>query len=317
MTDRPTDELCRLLIESLPDGAVLSDATTPELHVLYANRAFERLTGHAAAQLVGQSLPLFDAGRGDSNGLHRVLDAMRAGLESRAVIRCLHRDGSPLLLDVHVAPVRDESGRITHWASMFRAAATRAMADPAEAARDAWPAPQRLGRRDPLTGLPSRAGFEALLHDSAAQPAGQGGPAIAMFLVDVDDLAGYNSTFGRAAGDAMLKRVGAALGAAFRRSSDVLARWDGGTFAAATMGMEPGRVQDHAESLRTRVRDLCIHHPHSRFGKFVSVSVAVAVAPGGDGDALNEALQQALEALDASKAAALQPTLMTSRSAQG
>ncbi len=302
MTDRQSDEPCRVLIEALPDGAVLSDAATPHCNVLYANRAFERLTGYPAAQLVGRSLPIFDDQQRETNGLHRVRDGMRAGVETRAVVRCLHRDGRPLLLDVRVAPVRDAGGSITHWASVFRPSETRAAAESGEATLDRPLAPRRFGRRDALTGLVSRAGFEALLRQPPARPAGREGPAVAVFVMDVDDLAGYNDTFGRAAGDAMLKRVGAALGAAFRRSSDVLARWEGGTFAAATNGMEEARAQQHAESLRTRVRDLGIHHPHSRFGKFVSVSVAMTIAPAGDGAALAESVDRALASLGEARA---------------
>lgn len=303
MTDQQTDDPCHVLIEALPDGAVLTDATTPQCDVLYANRAFERLTGYPAARLVGRGLPLFDGPQRDTNGLHRVRDGMQAGVETHAVVRCLHRDGSPLLLDVHIAPVRDAGGRITHWASVFRRSEARATAESSDATFDRSLAPRRFDRRDALTGLVSRAGFEALLREPVARPVGRGGPAVAVFLVDVDDLAGYNDTFGRAAGDAMLKRVGAALGVAFRRSSDILARWEGGTFAAATHGMESARLQEHADSLRKRVRGLCIHHPHSRSGKFVSVSVAVAVAPVGDGAALGESLDQALASLGKAQAA--------------
>lgn len=298
MTDPQTVDPWRLLIDALPDGAVLTDATVPDGSVLYANRAFERLTGYAAADLLGRPLPVFDHPDGEPGGHARLRNGSPAGAGMRSIVRAVHRDGSPLLLDVHSAPVRDAQGRITHWASVYRRTEIRSMADAGEAAGGTA---RRAGQRDALTGLLSRDGFEARLREPAVPAPGRGGPALAVFCVDVDDLAGYNDTFGRAAGDAMLKRVAAALGAAFRRSSDVLARWDGGTFAAVAHGMQGEAVQQHAEALRVRVRDLCIHHPRSRFGRFVSVTVTVV--PAGGGAELAQSLQAALASLEEAKAA--------------
>lgn len=301
MTKRQTDDPWRLLIDALPDGAVLTDAASPDRKVLCANRTFERLTGYPAAELIGRGLPLFDGQEGDLNGYHRLRDAMRAGVETHAVVRGTHRDGSSLLLDVHTAPVRDAGGHITHWASVFRKSETRATVETPAPGRVRAMVPRLPGRRDALTGLVSRAGFDAVLGQPAAMPAGNGGPAVAVFLVDVIDLAAYNDTFGRPAGDALLKRIGTVLGAAFRRSSDVIARWDGGTFAAIANGMEEARVLEHAETLRSKVRDLSIHHPRSRLGRYVNVSVAVAVAPAGAGGALDKLLDEALAALGQAK----------------
>jgi len=306
VTQRQTDDPWRLLIDALPDGAVLTDSASPDCEVLYANPAFERLTGYPAAELVGRGLKVFDSPDGNPTGHHRGHDAMQAGVETRGIVHGVHRDGSSLVLEVHTAPVRDAGGRITHWASVFRQAQACTTAEHLEpgCVRPMVPRLPRLpGRRDALTGLMSRAGFDAVLRQPVAVPAGNVGPAVAVFLVDVVDLAGYNDTFGRPAGDALLKRVGTVLGAAFRRSSDVIARWDGGTFAAVANGMEEARILEHAEVLRTRVRDLSIHHPHSRSGRYVNVSVAVAVAPAGAGAALDTLLDEALTALGEAKTA--------------
>ncbi len=308
MSDPHTDDPWRLLVDALPDGAVLTDGASPQRAVVYANRAFERLTGYAAAELVGRPLPAFNHAEGGAAAAPQVRGAAQAGAATHAIARGVHRDGSPLLLEVRTAPVRDADGRITHWASVYRRPETRMAAEPGDAG---FGVARRPVRRDGLTGLLSRAGFEARLREPAAASSSRGGPLVGVFVVDVDDLAGYNDTFGRAAGDAMLKRVAAALGAAFRRSSDVLARWDGGTFAAASYGMEPARAQQHADSLRTRVRDLRIHHPHSKFGKFVSVTVAVATAPVGDAEALAQSVDSALASLGQAKAG--QPVLVAPR----
>lgn len=302
MTKPQTDDPWRVLLEALPDGAVLTDAASVDGAVLYANPAFARLTGYANAELLGGSLPLFGDPAADPAGRQRLHEAMRSGAETRALLRGTHRDGHPLWLDVHTVPVRDATGRITHWASLFRAAEARATPGEHGTARHQVLARRPRRQKDVLTGLDSRAAFEAALERPAAAGAGQG-PALTVFLVDVMDLAGYNDTFGRAAGDALLKRVAGMLSAAFRRSSDVLARWQGGTFAAVTYGMDAARVAEHADRLRARVRDMAIHHPRSRCGRFVSVAVAHATAPAGPDTAPSGLLGEAVAALEAAKSA--------------
>ena len=87
--------------------------------------------------------------------------------------------------------------------------------------------------------------------------------ALTLFLVAVDDLDGYVSTFDRAAGDALLRRVSVALGACFRRRSDALCRFDDSGFAVLSGGMDERQASEHGRTLCARVADLRIHHPRS------------------------------------------------------
>jgi two-component system chemotaxis family response regulator WspR len=84
-----------------------------------------------------------------------------------------------------------------------------------------------------------------------------------------------------------------------RRTSDVVARLDDDEFLVLGVSMEDARAREHAEHIAGRVRALAIHHPRSRTGRYLTVSlgVATAVAPRTLGcEALLEAAQRALAA---------------------
>ena len=265
----------RILVEALPEGAALTDACTEGMPLVYVNPAFERLTGYAADELVGRGFGVLQGDNRNQAGLRRLKDAIEAGIETRAYVQNYRKSGESFWMEVQIVPVRGAGGEITHWASLHREAEARGAVDGQSTGRFQAMATGLLHRDDPLTGLKSRASFDELLahHFAVSQREGQ---ALTLFIVNIDDLTGYNETFGRPGGDALLKRIARTIGLVFRRGSDLLARLEGGSFAVLTTGMSPAQMQAQAERLRDRVRDMRVHHPHSRYTRYVSVSIGVA-----------------------------------------
>jgi diguanylate cyclase (GGDEF)-like protein len=85
-------------------------------------------------------------------------------------------------------------------------------------------------RRDALTGLANRRGWEEAL-DQALALARRGGTPLAMLMLDLDGLKTFNDTAGHSAGDELLAGV-AAVWSSRLRDSDLLARYGGDEFAA-------------------------------------------------------------------------------------
>ena len=82
--------------------------------------------------------------------------------------------------------------------------------------------------RDPLTGLPNRAGFNEVLGHEISSAARTAPPAL--LLVDLDGFKGVNDTDGHLAGDAVLRGVAGVL-TRVARNSDVSCRLGGDEFA--------------------------------------------------------------------------------------
>jgi diguanylate cyclase (GGDEF)-like protein len=103
--------------------------------------------------------------------------------------------------------------------------------------------------------------------------------------------------FGRSATDNMLRQVGRTIASAMRRTSDIVARLASDEFLLLGVSMEEGLAREHAEHIAGRIRALAIHHPRSRTGRYLTVSVGVVtVVPPRDrgSDALIEAARRAL-----------------------
>ncbi len=309
-------ETALALLEELPEGIALVDARQGTLPVVLANRSFAVLLGRTGGQLAGLPLAeLLPAGERDRAGELAALLARGeavtwrvAGGPSGAVGDAPAPAGG--LTELQFRPLRSAGGELTHYLAVHRPGAPPAaavaeavevteaveVAEVAGAAAPAAPETRPLPREDRLTGLAHAEYFHELYQRdfSIAQREGR---SLAIFLVDMDGLETYNTTFGRQSGDSALRRVGRAVMSGMRRASDLIARVEGGRFIGLSAGLTAEQARRHGETLAARVRELHMHHPRSPVARFVTVSVGVAQCvptPQSTPDGLLQAAQQAL-----------------------
>jgi len=287
-----SDAFLRTVLDAAPEGIVVCEVRSGDQPVVYVNAAFEKLTGYSAAELLGQDLRRLQAWDRDQEGRAQLREAIGQGGQCRALLRNYRKDGSQFWNEMTVQPLRHENGAVTHFVGFHRDVSERERSS----LRRVTGLPTWL-REDRLSGLCSRAYFEELLqHDwlSGAREA----RLVTLVAFDIDELASYNETFGRAAGDACIRRVAGVIGAAFKRGSDVVARWEGGRIIALVRNSDMAIVPSFAASVASKVLGQHIHHPRAARQKFVSVSVgAASVNPTAElsADTLVHAVMRALE----------------------
>jgi two-component system cell cycle response regulator len=273
-------DMYRRLVESSPEGVVLIDAQSPEHPVIYANPAFEALTGYPAAELLGRNLRLLQADDRDQDGRHRLREALNRSETCRVLLRNYRKDGTLFWNEMTVLPLRHPDGCVTHYAGHHRDAGERLRIDPKVAKDSLSGAHQPTShaiRDDRLTGLFTLPYLEELLkRDWAVAHREQ--RSIAVFAIDIDALELYNTTFGRAAGDSAIRRVAHVVSGCLRRSSDVTARIDGGSLMAFAPGLTIEQALRVGQQMAERVRDLRIHHPRSAVLRYISISVGVCAS---------------------------------------
>jgi diguanylate cyclase (GGDEF)-like protein/PAS domain S-box-containing protein len=228
------------------------------------------MCGYPVAALLGTNLRALQGNDRDQETRQRMREAVERGEQARVLIRNYRPDGSLFWNEIVIQPVRDASGRLTHFIGYHRDASERLK----NAERTTHGLPPWL-REDRLTGLHSRAYFEELLQRDWML-AQRDSHEIGLTLFDIDDLGTYNETFDKAAGDACIRRIARVIGASYRRGGDLVGRWEGGTFAVLTQGDAAEKASHYAQVVAQRVRDLLMHHPRARSGRFVTLSAGVA-----------------------------------------
>jgi two-component system, cell cycle response regulator len=262
-------EFLRGVLDAAPEGIVVCAAGATDRPVVYLNSAFERLSGYGRDELIGQDLRRLQAWDREQEGRVQLRAALAKGESCRVLLRNYRKDGTPFWNELLVQPIRDADGTVSHFVGFHRDVSERERS----ALRRAPGLPSWL-REDRLSGLCSRAYFEELLSNDWKSGLREPQPLM-LLAFDIDELGSYNDTFGRAAGDACIRRVAGVIGGAFRRGADVVARWDGGCILALVRHADPATAPTFAGVVAQKVLNQHIHHPRAQRQKFVSVSVGV------------------------------------------
>lgn len=138
----------------------------------------------------------------------------------------------------------------------------------------------RLAYHDPLTELPNRARFAAVLRERLMSAAG-GRHAVAVLAMDLDRFQHVNDTLGHAIGDEVLRAVAERLGASMPEDA-LLARLGGDEFACILPGVDTAGATTVANSILAAMET-----PFSVLGQplDVGLSIGVASTPEHAGDA--------------------------------
>ena len=256
-------------IESSIDAIVITSCLRPGQPVVYVNPAFERITGFSFDEATAGGIARLLAHEG-GDPPQALQQAMREQAEGRAVLHSQRKDLSLFWNDVRVAPVRDGSGRATHF--VFT------MSDITKA-RNSEAQLERMASHDALTGLPNR----RMLMDRMGQAlalAERGNFVMAVAFIDFDRLKFVNDTLGHEAGDELLTAAAARMLACVRKA-DTVARLGGDEFVLISLHGVGDDSRQRISDMLTKIQTV-LAEPLMLGGAPFSptCSIGVSVYPG-------------------------------------
>ena len=200
-------------IDASANAVIITSAVPPKYPIEYVNPAFERITGYAAADVIGRSCSLLWAEDRDQPEIQEILAAAREKRETHAILRNYGKDGRMFWSDAYLAPVRDESDEVNHFVvALYDITATKRYQAELEF----------QANRDTLTGLANRNLLHDRLRQASAYAERYGHPVWVLFL-NLDRFKFVNDTLGHRAGDQLLNIVAQRLRESVRES-DTIAR---------------------------------------------------------------------------------------------
>jgi diguanylate cyclase (GGDEF)-like protein/PAS domain S-box-containing protein len=219
---RARERLLRLrerALHAASNGIVVTGSDGVDHPIEYVNPAFERITGYSADEVIGRDSRFMAAPGIDTVERAQVRQALAAHRAVNVVFRNLRKNGELFWNDLHITPVNDDRGKVSHFIGVIS---------------DVTATKQRTAHlehevnHDALTGLANR----NLLWDRLTQAlhlATRNKSLVATVLIDLNNFKTINDTFGHEAGDVVLKVVARRLEASVR-DSDTVARMSGDEF---------------------------------------------------------------------------------------
>jgi len=272
----------------------MEDPTTGGPVIAYVNQAFLRISEYAIDELIGFSPALLQAPETDPAALAAMTKGAQTGRKVQDRFTFRSKSGALYALEMVVAPVRDDSGAITHFAMVGR-----------EAMLDKQAGEKRAGAaipsadRDALTGAataPALMRLCAAEMDMAASGAPGGPPGPCLALINVNEYKAIRDEHGPAARDAVLRGVCERLADNIRRL-DILGRLGGDQFAVCLPSISLRDAELMAQCLRSAVAAVPFDTP----GGPVPVTISVGVAAFSPGDTIGMLLERAGNAFGAAR----------------
>ncbi|MCU9949361.1 PAS domain-containing protein [Pseudomonas solani] len=108
-------KLLQLVIDASNDGIVVAEQEGEDNILIYANRAFEQLTGYARDDILYQDCRFLQGDDRDQIGLAAIRQAIRKGEPCRQILRNYRKDGSPFWNELSITPVFNEGDQLTYF----------------------------------------------------------------------------------------------------------------------------------------------------------------------------------------------------------
>ena len=112
-------------------GVTISDATNPEHPIIYCNRAFESMTGYRREEIIGKNCRFLQGSDTDSEALEIIRQALKTDSECQVILKNYRKDGTAFWNALSISPVRDRTGKLTHFIGVQRDITHRKQAEEA------------------------------------------------------------------------------------------------------------------------------------------------------------------------------------------
>ncbi len=273
------------VFDSTSEGVLITD---PDLHIVAVNRAFREVTGWTEEEVLGKTPSVLRSGRHGKTFYDGMWASIRETGRWQGEIWNRRKDGGIFPELLTVSAVRDEEGRVTHYAGVF---------SDISAAKASEARIEHVAHHDPLTGLPNRLLFHSRV-EHAVSHARRLSKRTAVLLLDLDRFGSVNETLGHRAGDELLVKVAQRLGLVVR-AENTLARLGADEFGL----LLDETAQAHDAGLVAERLLSILGEPFLLLGQelFVTASVGIALFPD-DGDGHAALLRSAGSALRRSRA---------------
>jgi PAS domain S-box-containing protein len=108
-------KLLQLVINASNDGIVVAEQEGDDNILIYANAAFETLTGYKVDDILYRDCRFLQDDDRQQPGLEAIRQAIASGQPCRQVLRNYRKDGSAFWNELSITPVFNEADQLTYF----------------------------------------------------------------------------------------------------------------------------------------------------------------------------------------------------------
>ncbi|MDO9270069.1 MAG: EAL domain-containing protein [Methylobacter sp.] len=256
--------IAAIAIES-QQGVMVTDINK---RILRVNRAFTRLTGYSAEEVIGKTPAILKSGRHNEVFYQAMWEKLIRDKHWQGEVWDRRKNGEIYPKWLTITAVVDPVGQVSHYVGAFTDLSEH---------KDAEAAIHRLAFYDPLTDLPNRRWLNDRL-ELAIFVNARSRHYAAIMMIDLDNFKAINDTKGYGIGDQLLTEVAQRLKACVRQG-DTLVRLGGDEFVIMleNLDMEENKAAAQAQGVGEKVLK-AINQPYLLDGHKHHTSASVGIS---------------------------------------
>lgn len=102
-------------IDSTASGIIVTDINREDYPIIFANRAFEILTGYSKEEVLGRNCRFLQGDDKEQDGLEAIREALKNDSSISVILRNYRKDGTLFYNNLRIDPVFDDENKITHF----------------------------------------------------------------------------------------------------------------------------------------------------------------------------------------------------------
>ena len=302
------------ILHNTQDIVIVTDALNIDRplgpKIVYVNKAFEQLTGYRADEAIGETPRMLQGQDTDRATLDRIRVALEKQESCKEKVLNYAKDGTPYWLELHIIPLKNRFGEVTHFAAIERDVTSKThyalaleqrntelrelrlelekvLEERTDALRRSNAQLMRLANEDSLTGLCNR---KAFLEQSTQQlaRARRNNQCVGIAILDLDHFKLINDQFGHDMGDQALQLVANTFSHTLRQE-DIVGRIGGEEFAICMIAPNQLMIEESLSRLLEAIR----HSGADQQFAPLTASIGLSYSDASHTQQLTELLKQA------------------------
>lgn len=103
------------ILDECVNGVTLADPDVEDVPIVYANKAFERLTGYTQEEIIGKNCRFLQANDRDQAARFLIADAMKNHESLEVTLRNYKKDGTLFHNRLKITPLFDRKHRVIYY----------------------------------------------------------------------------------------------------------------------------------------------------------------------------------------------------------
>lgn len=103
------------ILDECVNGVTLADPDLPDVPVIYANKAFERLTGYSQDEIIGHNCRFLQGDDREQPARYEIIEAMKNQQPVEVTLRNYRKDGSLFYNRLKIIPLKDRKNRVLYF----------------------------------------------------------------------------------------------------------------------------------------------------------------------------------------------------------